>query len=149
MVVEEDDGMQPKITIQPTKIPDPEAPPGSCMKSPQHIKQGALALFRSSLDRTALPQKTLTPFDKTALRTAYHVREGIPWHQVQSVTNSVSNKSKFTLSMTNPFDVTGDHHQMTYNMFSKVDSKFKRELEPVKIERMLSRDDHKTLYGLE
>ncbi len=34
-------------------------------------------------------------------------------------------------------------------MFSKVDSKFKRELDPVKIERMLSRDDHKTLYGLD
>jgi hypothetical protein len=54
MVVEEDEGLHPKISILPSKIPDPEAPPGSCMISPPHIKQGALALFRSSLDRTAL-----------------------------------------------------------------------------------------------
>jgi hypothetical protein len=55
MVVEEDDGLHPKILILPSKIPDPEAPPGSCMKSPPHIKLGALAIFRSSLDRTTIP----------------------------------------------------------------------------------------------
>jgi len=49
------------------------------------------------------------------------------------------------MNVTNPF-----HDNLsTYDMFSKVDSKFKRELDPVKIERMLSRDDHKTLYGLD
>ena len=82
MVVEEDDGMHPKITILPTKIPDPEAPPGSCMKSPPHIKLGPLALFRSSLDRTSVPQKTFTRFEKTAIRTAFHQREGTWMQQV-------------------------------------------------------------------
>jgi len=48
-------------------------------------------------------------------------------------------------------NITNHFHDnlSTYDMFSKVDSKFKRELDPVKIERMLSRDDHKTLYGLD
>jgi|LauGreDrversion4_2_1035121.scaffolds.fasta_scaffold960503_1 hypothetical protein len=34
-------------------------------------------------------------------------------------------------------------------MFSKVDAKFNRELEPVAMNNMLSREEHKTLYALE
>jgi hypothetical protein len=142
MVVEEDEGLHPKISILPSKIPDPEAPPGSCMISPPHIKLGALALFRSSLDRTSLPQKTFSPFEKTAMRSAFHHRDGTWMNQLPPSTKS-STKSKFTF--TNPHR----HDAATYDMFSKVDSKFKRELDPVKIERMLSRHDHKTLYGLD
>ena len=142
MVVEEDEGLHPKISILPSKIPDPEAPPGSCMVSPPHIKLGALALFRSSLDRTSLPQKTFSPVEKTAMRSAFHHRDGTWMNQVSTKS---ANKSKFSFNVTNPLhDINS-----TYDMFSKVDSKFKRELDPVKIERMLSRVDHKTLYGLD
>lgn len=64
---------------------------------------------------------------------------------MQQVPAKSANHTKFSYNVTNPHL---DHHS-TYDMFSKVDSKFKRELDPVKIERMLSRDDHKTLYGLD
>ena len=64
---------------------------------------------------------------------------------MNQVSTKSAHKSNFSFNVTNP---SHDAHA-TYDMFSKVDSKFKRELDPVKIERMLSRHDHKTLYGLD
>jgi hypothetical protein len=60
-------------------------------------------------------------------------------------TSAVKNRSKFS-AFGDSTTLTADS---TYDMFSKVDSKYKRELDPVKIEKMLSREDHKTLYSLE
>ena len=51
MVVEEDHGLYPKISILPSQVAVPEAPKGSWMTTPTHTKVGPIALFRSPLER--------------------------------------------------------------------------------------------------
>jgi hypothetical protein len=53
MVVEEDHGLYPKVSILPNTIVTPSPPPGTGLDTTLgSIKHGAIALFKKSLDRT-------------------------------------------------------------------------------------------------
>ena len=67
---------------------------------------------------------------KTSIRSAYHFRPGS-----LQLTGGLTTKSNWSTD--------------SYDMFSKIDAKFNRETEPVKMDAMLSREEHKTLYALE
>lgn len=125
MVVEEDHDLCPKIAILPSNVAQPEPPKGSWILTPT-TKVGPIALFRTPLDRNhgIIKEDALS---KTSFRSAFHFRP--------QLAGSVTTKSQWSTD--------------SYDMFSKVDAKFNRELEPVAMTNMLSREEHKTLYALE
>lgn len=63
MVVEEDHGLYPKISIFANKVPCPSPPPGTGLDTTLgSTKLGAIALFQKSHDRTLIKKD----FDKSA-----------------------------------------------------------------------------------
>jgi hypothetical protein len=128
MVVEEDHDLCPKIAILASQVTSPEPPKGSWIVTPT-TKVGPIALYRTPLERNhgIIKEDSMA---KTSFRSAYHFRPGCL--QLSGAITSKSNQST-----------------ESYDMFSKVDAKFSRETEPVKMSGMLSREEHKTLYALE
>lgn len=125
MVVEQDHGLYPKISILSTQIPAPAPPPGSGLPTP-HTKHGALALFRSPLDRNQTIQKerfTEGSFreDKSAFLSSTHKRT------ISEIVGGGNTSSRLG-------DSTLDH-------FTGVNSKYERTREPVNMGHMLSRGE--------
>ncbi len=115
MVVEEDHGLYPKLAILPSNVPSPEPPKGSWMLSPKTTK-GPIGIYRTPLERNSVVIKeSEEALQKPSLkRKAYHHRYG---SLALSGFGDVTQKSTWS--------------DDSYDMFSKIDSKFGRVKETV------------------
>lgn len=101
-----------------------------------HTKFGALALIRSSFERNNGIEKEAEILDarSSMYKTAMHKRYGSD--KISTGSSGFSSISKNT-------------QLGAYDMFAKVNSKYGRVQEPVKMENMLSREEQKTHLSLD
>lgn len=118
MVVEEDHALHPRISILPNHVHQPPPPPGSNLPmNNQVVKHGPIGIFRTSLDRTTTVRNSKQDFDSQF---------------------SVSHHNKTADGFGGG---TSQFSEISHDNFSKVNSKYGRLKEPVKMDNMLSREE--------